>query len=78
MSQPTISDLENNVPEDPGNETLMRVATALGVPLSQIMGRPDPSNDDISATMATVFQQLDLANQEAILAAAKALLRSRK
>lgn len=78
VSQPTISDLENQEFQDPGHETLMRVAVALGVPLSEIMGRPDPNNNDISGQMSAIFARLDLGNQEAIVEAAKALLRRQK
>ena len=78
LSQPTISDLENQVTQDPGFETLSSVAAALGVPLSQIMGKPNPGADDIVGAMMSTFHQLELGDQEAMLEAAKALLRRRK
>lgn len=56
----------------------MRVAVALGVPLSEIMGHPDPAADDLASLMLATFNKLDIGSQEAILEAAKALLRRRK
>lgn len=78
LSQPTISDLENQVTQDPGFETLSRVAAALGVPLSQILGKPNAGADDLVGAMMATYHQLDLGDQEAIYEAAKALLRRRR
>lgn len=74
VTQPTISDMERQVTMDPGSETLLRVATALGVPLGKIMGAAVPKGTDLSAQMLAVFAELDDGHKEALIQAAKALL----
>ena len=79
LSQPSLWALEHQITKQPKADTLMRVAAALGVPMREILKAGSKKNStDISEDLREVFEQLDGRNQQALIAAARALKDSQK
>jgi transcriptional regulator with XRE-family HTH domain len=78
LSQPTVWALEHQVTKKPKAETLMKVAAALGVPLSKIMRGGNNTKVTSVDQLAAIHDGLTPENRQALLAAAEALLNSQK
>jgi transcriptional regulator with XRE-family HTH domain len=78
ISQPSWWALENQVTKKPKADTLMRVAVALGVRYTEIIASQPGKQADLEADLIETFRLLDPPNRHAVLAAAKALLDSKK
>lgn len=78
IKQPSLWALEHQVTKKPRADTLLRVATALGVPLREIMVASKKGKIDLTEDLVEVFTQLDGKNRQALVAAARALLDSQK
>jgi transcriptional regulator with XRE-family HTH domain len=78
ISQPSLHALEHQVTKRPKFDTLQQVATALGVPLREIMRPSKKPTADQLADLTELFERLNPNNKAAVLAAVKALLDSQK
>lgn len=78
IKQPSLWALEHAVTKKPKAETLMRVATALGVPLREILRPSKKTTVDLLDDLQHIFDRLDSGNKQALIAAARALLDNQK
>lgn len=78
IKPPSLWALEHQVTKNPKAETLLRVASALGVNMREILKSGKKGSTDLGADMQELFDQLDARNKQALLIAAKALLDSQK
>jgi transcriptional regulator with XRE-family HTH domain len=79
IKQPSLWALEHQVTKKPKADTLMRVAAALGVPMRELLRPGKKSNaTDLHDDLHELFDQLDGRNQQALIAAARALKDSQK
>lgn len=78
IKPPSLWALEHQVTKKPKNDTMMRIAAALGVPLREILKPSKKGAPDLTDDLSELFDQLDGRNKQALLAAAKALLDSQK
>lgn len=78
LKQPSLWAIEHQVTKKPKVDTMMRIAAALGVPLREIMKPTKRGAIDLQEDLTELFDQLDVRNKQALLAAAKALLDSQK
>jgi transcriptional regulator with XRE-family HTH domain len=76
LSANTIWHLERGLIRMVKHQTLVSVASALGVPVQAILSANQPA--DIDAQLQSAIQSLSGPNKAAMLAAAKALLDSQK
>ena len=74
LSEPSVWALEHGVTKEPKASTMMRIAVALGVPLSDILKHSKRSDGDLLGDLTGVFDQLDSRDKQAVIAAARALL----
>lgn len=78
IAQPSLWALEHQITKKPKADTLLRIATALGVPLREIMKPSKRGSADLLDDLTEVFDQLDGRNKQALIAAARALKDSQK
>lgn len=78
LKQPSLWALEHQVTKKPKADTLMRIASALGVPLREILKPSKKGSTDLLDDLSQFFDQLDDRNKQALVAAARALLDSQK
>ena len=79
IKQPSLWALEHQITKKPKADTIMRIAAALGVPMREILKSGGKKNStDLSEDLREVFELLDGRNQQALLAAARALKDSQK
>jgi transcriptional regulator with XRE-family HTH domain len=78
LKQPSLWALEHQVTKKPKADTLMRVAAALGIPMREILKPTKKGTVDLLDDLHEVFDQLDSQNQQALIAAARALKNSQK
>lgn len=76
---PSLWALEHQVTKEPKATTLIRIANALGVNLREIT-RPAKKGEaaDLAGELIGVFEQLDGANKQVLLAAARAMRENQK
>lgn len=78
IKQSSLWLIENQVTKKPKATSLLGIATALGVPLRDILKPSKRGTADLMDDLTLVFDQLDGKNKNALLAAARALLESQK
>lgn len=78
IKPPSLWAIEHQMTKKPKADTLLRVASALGVPLREIMKPSKRGAEDLQDDLDELFSRLDPRNKQALLAAAKALLDSQK
>ena len=76
IKQPSLWALEHQLTKKPKADTLMRIATALGVPMRDILRPTKKATADLLDDLSLVFDRLDGRNKQALLAAARSLLDS--
>lgn len=75
IRQPSIWEIEKQVTKRPKVTTLMAIASALGVTLQDLLKTPHKGpGRDSAAHLTALYLSLSPGNQQALLAAAKALL----
>ena len=74
ISQPTLWAIEHQMTKEPEAKTMINIASALGVPLRELLKKSAGKAGDLEADMADAFKLLDDRNKQALLAAARALL----
>lgn len=78
IKQPSLWALEHQVTKKPKADTLMRIASALGVPLRDLMRQSKKAAGDIHDDLLEVFDELDGKNKQVLIATARALKDSQK
>ena len=79
IKQPSLWAIEHEVTKRPKADTMMRIAAALGVPMREILRSGGKKNStDLAEDLREVFELLDGRNQQALIAAARALKDSQK